>query len=95
MSLQITQVTAALIQDLPDSVFQLEFAYDALQEEMFQEVVTTTVAGFISEFGGQLGLFVGISATSCVQVLLYTVLLLFILTKNLTKNFVFYKDKSV
>lgn len=44
-----------------DYTFYLEFAFDNLQETLFEEVVTTTVPGFIAEISGQFGLFLGIS----------------------------------
>ncbi|KAE9546852.1 hypothetical protein FO519_009936 [Halicephalobus sp. NKZ332] len=58
--MQETKVVTYLLEDASQNVFHLEFAFDALQETMFQEVTTTTVPGFIAEISGQFGLFLGI-----------------------------------
>jgi hypothetical protein len=39
-----------------------------IQIEVYQEVLTTTLPGFISQLGGQSGLFVGLSVCSIVQI---------------------------
>ncbi|KAE9547322.1 hypothetical protein FO519_009467 [Halicephalobus sp. NKZ332] len=57
--------------------FYLEFAYDDLQETMFQEIVTTTVPGFIAEVGGGFGLFLGISAFTMAHLILLMGLCIF------------------
>ena len=57
-----------------DSAFHLEFAYDALQETMFEEVVTTTVPGFVAQIGGQFGLFLGISIFTIAHLVLLLIL---------------------
>ncbi|CAD5213580.1 unnamed protein product [Bursaphelenchus xylophilus] len=51
--------------NFPD--FQLEYGFEDLEYEYYAEFKTTTVPGFISEIGGQFGLFLGISATSLIQ----------------------------
>ncbi|KAK0399198.1 hypothetical protein QR680_002935 [Steinernema hermaphroditum] len=49
------------------SVFHLEASYTDLQYELIEEVLTTTLPGFVSQIGGQFGLFLGISLMSLVQ----------------------------
>uniref|UniRef100_A0A915DB18 Uncharacterized protein n=1 Tax=Ditylenchus dipsaci TaxID=166011 RepID=A0A915DB18_9BILA len=47
------------LKKIPD--FRLELSYVHLERERYEEVITTTVPGFISQIGGQSGLFVGLS----------------------------------
>uniref|UniRef100_A0AC34RMW9 Uncharacterized protein n=1 Tax=Panagrolaimus sp. JU765 TaxID=591449 RepID=A0AC34RMW9_9BILA len=64
MQMQITSLSYKFVQNLSDPVYQLEFAYDALQEEMFTEIITTTLPSFIAELSGQSGLVMGITMTT-------------------------------
>ncbi|CAD5213658.1 unnamed protein product [Bursaphelenchus xylophilus] len=54
--------------NVPD--FRLEFGYTDLEYEAYEEVVTTTLPGFVSQIGGQLSLFLGITLLSAIQFLL-------------------------
>uniref|UniRef100_A0A183C2J1 Acid-sensing ion channel 1-like n=1 Tax=Globodera pallida TaxID=36090 RepID=A0A183C2J1_GLOPA len=47
--------------------FHLEASYDNLQVEYYEEQLTTTTTGFISQIGGQLSFFLGISSISVLQ----------------------------
>uniref|UniRef100_A0A914HJ15 Uncharacterized protein n=1 Tax=Globodera rostochiensis TaxID=31243 RepID=A0A914HJ15_GLORO len=47
--------------------FHLEASYDNLQVEYYAEQLTTTTTGFISQIGGQLSFFLGISSISVLQ----------------------------
>ncbi|KAL3082952.1 hypothetical protein niasHS_010754 [Heterodera schachtii] len=48
-------------------VFHLEASYENLQVEYYEEQLTTTAPGFISQIGGQLNFFLGISLISIIQ----------------------------
>ncbi|CAI4224343.1 unnamed protein product [Auanema sp. JU1783] len=48
--------------------FRIEASFNNLEVEHYDEVRTTSVVGFISELGGQSGLFVGCSVITFVQV---------------------------
>ncbi|KAI6226258.1 hypothetical protein M3Y99_01309400 [Aphelenchoides fujianensis] len=54
--------------DIPD--FRLEIGYQDLEYEYYEEIVTTSVPGFISEIGGQFGLFAGVTIITVIQLLL-------------------------
>ncbi|KAK6057682.1 hypothetical protein COOONC_04762 [Cooperia oncophora] len=54
----------------PDYGFRLEASFNELQYEYYAEIRLTTVPRFISELGGQSGLFVGCSIMTFVQLLL-------------------------
>ncbi|KAH7712709.1 Na+ channel [Aphelenchoides avenae] len=47
--------------------FALSFAYDRLETDLYEEVVLTTLPGFISQIGGQFGLMLGICIVSILQ----------------------------
>ncbi|KAK6748831.1 hypothetical protein RB195_001450 [Necator americanus] len=55
--------------------FRVETSFTDLEYEHYSEIRQTTTAGFVSELGGQSGLFVGCSVMSVVQVILSTTLL--------------------
>ncbi|KHJ87053.1 hypothetical protein OESDEN_13180 [Oesophagostomum dentatum] len=50
--------------------FRIEASFTELEYEHYSEIRLTTAAGFISELGGQSGLFVGCSIMTVVQLLL-------------------------
>ncbi|KAL7070208.1 hypothetical protein ACQ4LE_010195 [Meloidogyne hapla] len=47
--------------------FHLEASYENLQEEVYEEKLTTTLPGFISQIGGQFSFFLGMSLISLLQ----------------------------
>ncbi|KAE9548829.1 hypothetical protein FO519_007965 [Halicephalobus sp. NKZ332] len=47
--------------------FRLEASYTMLTYESYQEVLTTSLQGFISQIGGQFGLFLGLSVITIIQ----------------------------
>ncbi|CAD5209576.1 unnamed protein product [Bursaphelenchus okinawaensis] len=51
--------------NVPD--FTLEFGYTDLEYEQYEEVLTTTLPGFVSQIGGQLNLFLGVTILSVIQ----------------------------
>ncbi|KAF1758396.1 hypothetical protein GCK72_014854 [Caenorhabditis remanei] len=51
----------------PSYMFRIEASFTYLEYEQYKEIRTTSTAGFISELGGQAGLFVGSSIMSFVQ----------------------------
>lgn len=51
----------------PSYMFRIEASFTYLEYEQYKEIRTTSTAGFISELGGQAGLFVGSSVMSFVQ----------------------------
>ncbi|KAI1733335.1 amiloride-sensitive sodium channel domain-containing protein [Ditylenchus destructor] len=53
-----------------NALFQLEASYENLQVEYYEERETTTLRGFISQIGGQMSLFLGISIVSVLQTLI-------------------------
>lgn len=61
IDMQMAQSITSITGSPEDYTFYLEFAFDNLQETIFQEVITTTVPGLIAEISGQFGLFLGIS----------------------------------
>ncbi|KAI6171672.1 hypothetical protein M3Y98_00888300 [Aphelenchoides besseyi] len=60
--------------DVPD--FRLELGYKDLEYEYYEERVTTSAPGFISEIGGQFGLFAGVTIITVIQLLLNLVMLI-------------------
>nr|CAD2132074.1 unnamed protein product [Meloidogyne enterolobii] len=48
--------------------FRIEISFTNLEIEVYQEVLTTTLPGFVSQLGGQSGLFVGLSVCSIIQI---------------------------
>ncbi|KAK6057681.1 hypothetical protein COOONC_04761 [Cooperia oncophora] len=54
----------------PNYSFRVEASFNELQYESYSEIRLTTAAGFVSELGGQSGLFVGCSVMSFVQLVL-------------------------
>uniref|UniRef100_A0A1I8BD65 CX domain-containing protein n=1 Tax=Meloidogyne hapla TaxID=6305 RepID=A0A1I8BD65_MELHA len=48
--------------------FRVEVSFTNLEIEVYQEVLTTTLPGFVSQLGGQSGLFVGLSVCSIIQI---------------------------
>lgn len=73
MQMQITSLPNQFVQNMSDSVYQLEFAYDALQEEMFEEIITTTVPNLIAELSGQSGLVMGITLITFADIILLSI----------------------
>ena len=63
---QITSTVDASIN--PGYSFSIEISFNELEYEQYNEVRPTSLAGFISELGGQSGLFLGISIITFVQV---------------------------
>ncbi|VDP42302.1 unnamed protein product [Heligmosomoides polygyrus] len=55
----------------PDYGFRLEASFSELEYEYYSEIRLTTIPRFISELGGQSGLFVGCSIMTLVQTLVY------------------------
>uniref|UniRef100_A0A0K0DVS3 Acid-sensing ion channel 1 n=1 Tax=Strongyloides stercoralis TaxID=6248 RepID=A0A0K0DVS3_STRER len=51
--------------------FNLEMSYLNLQYEQITESYTTSIPTFIAEIGGQLGLFLGISVITLLQIIIY------------------------
>jgi len=47
--------------------FRIELSYIHLEVERYEEVITTTLPGFVSQLGGQSGLFVGLSVCTIIQ----------------------------
>ncbi|KAI1708076.1 amiloride-sensitive sodium channel domain-containing protein [Ditylenchus destructor] len=54
----------------PLPAFRLEMSYVDLEIERYEEVLTTSLPGFVSQLGGQSGLFIGVSACTIIQILL-------------------------
>ncbi|KAL3089206.1 hypothetical protein niasHT_021150 [Heterodera trifolii] len=50
--------------------FRMEVYFTDLQIEVYEEVPTLTVSRFIAQLGGQLGLYIGLSIASFVQIIL-------------------------
>lgn len=50
-----------------EAPFMLQMTFWDLQSEEYREVVTTSLPGFISEIGGQYGLWLGITSTGIIQ----------------------------
>uniref|UniRef100_A0A0N5B7H0 Acid-sensing ion channel 5 n=1 Tax=Strongyloides papillosus TaxID=174720 RepID=A0A0N5B7H0_STREA len=48
-------------------LFRIEMSYTILQTELYKEVITTTVPGFISQMGGHSGLFLGFTIITALQ----------------------------
>ncbi|VDN32995.1 unnamed protein product [Gongylonema pulchrum] len=57
--------------------FLIEASYFELQYELYEEVVRTTLPGFISQIGGQFGLFLGVSIITVVEMIVAVVKLLY------------------
>uniref|UniRef100_A0A915P998 Uncharacterized protein n=1 Tax=Meloidogyne floridensis TaxID=298350 RepID=A0A915P998_9BILA len=54
--------------------FHLEASYENLQEEVYEEKLTTTLPGFISQIGGQFSFFLGMSLISLLQFFLIPII---------------------
>nr|CAD2209246.1 unnamed protein product [Meloidogyne enterolobii] len=76
--------------------FHLEASYENLQEEVYEEKLTTTLPGFISQIGGQFSFFLGMSLISLLQFFLIPIINfignLVIKIKNI---FIFYKKRKL
>uniref|UniRef100_A0A0N5BAZ0 Sodium channel protein Nach n=1 Tax=Strongyloides papillosus TaxID=174720 RepID=A0A0N5BAZ0_STREA len=59
--------TLAGIEGIGKPRIHIEMSYERLQEYIYQDVLVTTVSGFISELGGHTGLFVGFTIVSVIQ----------------------------
>uniref|UniRef100_A0A914Q6Z3 Uncharacterized protein n=1 Tax=Panagrolaimus davidi TaxID=227884 RepID=A0A914Q6Z3_9BILA len=55
--------------DSGTAAFRIEASYISLEYESYKEILTTTPQGFISELGGQSGLFLGLSIITIIQLL--------------------------
>jgi len=54
------------------SLFHVSASFEDLQVDHYEEKLTITLPGFIAQIGGQLGLFLGISVITMLQVVLVT-----------------------
>ncbi|CEF71453.1 Na+ channel, amiloride-sensitive family-containing protein [Strongyloides ratti] len=51
-------------------LFRIEMSHTLLQTELYKEIITTTVPGFISQIGGHSGLFLGFTIITILQFLI-------------------------
>uniref|UniRef100_A0A0N5A3B5 Acid-sensing ion channel 1 n=1 Tax=Parastrongyloides trichosuri TaxID=131310 RepID=A0A0N5A3B5_PARTI len=69
-------------------LFRIEMSYTNLQTELYKEIVTTTLPGFISQIGGHSGLFLGFTIITALQFII-------ILIKVIKRKYYYYKENDL
>ncbi|CAI5448200.1 unnamed protein product [Caenorhabditis angaria] len=81
------QLTSSIDVDPDQSyMFRLEASFTYLEYEQYREIRTTSTPGFISELGGQTGLFVGCSVMTLVQLINSIVIQIYKLVRNSSRK---------
>lgn len=68
LALRHREFALVILSLLPMTLFHVSASFEDLQVDHYEEQLTITLPGFIAQIGGQLGLFLGISVITMLQV---------------------------